>query len=178
MRSHAASLNRSLGIFGRLFLCCIYCIGAVHPRYAIAANPGSPAAGDGRKSCLRLLNNPIVTVDQMSGTGEATLYFRNETSKTIPVALIGAVKTPANSPVRVEFSADPKSAPTPIYERTFAPKDMVPVRLLLENVWDDGEFDVEIANHYGTEPSGIVHARRLPISIKLDGIDRLKLALL
>lgn len=161
----------------RLLFCSVFCACVLHAQYSIAASPAEADTTAGRKSCLRLLNSPIVTVDQTNGTGDATLYFRNETSKPVSLALIGAVKTPLNSPVRIEFSADSKSIPTAIYEGTVPPKVMIPVRLLVENVWDDGEFDIEIANHYGTEPSGKIHARRFPVSIKLDGIDRLKLGL-
>jgi hypothetical protein len=141
------------------------------------ASPADPDTGALRKSCLRLLNNPIVTIDQTSGTGETTLYFRNETAKDVSMALIGAVKTPANSAVRVEFANESPSHPVAIYEQPVPPKTMVRVRLLVENAWDDGEFDIEIANHYGNETSGKVHVRRFPVSIRLDGQDRLKLAL-
>lgn len=166
-----------MGVFCRAFLCYLFCAGAIRPQCAVVTSPAESDASAGRRSCLRLLNNPIVTVDQTSGMGDAILYLRNETSKDILMALIGTIKTPANSPVRVEFSTDSKTAPMAIYVRTVPPKTMVPVRLLVENAWDDGEFDIEIANHYGSESSGKIHARRFPISIQVDGIDRLKLAL-
>jgi len=47
--------------------------------------------------------------------------------------------------------------------------------VLVSNAWD-GEFGIEIANHYGTKATGKIHARRSSKSIKLDGVDKLKLS--
>jgi hypothetical protein len=72
-----------------------------------------------------------VTVDQASGAGETTLYFRNETVKGVPMALIGAIETPVNSPVLIEFSTDTTTSPTVVYERTVPPRTTISVRLLI-----------------------------------------------
>lgn len=169
--------SRGLRFLQTLVLCFLLCPFPLGLPRAIAEPPDDVRANANRKSCLRLLKEPIVTIDQISGTGDTTLDFRNETSKTVEMALIGTVTTPSTSRARVKFAADSKSTPTAIYTQNVAPKTNASVRLVVENAWDDGEFDIEIANHYGTESSGTVHARRFPISIRLDGLDRLKLAL-
>jgi len=67
--------------------------------------------------------------------------------------------------------------PTRVYELALAAKTTATLAMIVEDDWDDGEFDIELSNHYGTEKIGRVHVRRFPISIKLDGGDALKLGL-
>jgi hypothetical protein len=128
-------------------------------------------------SCVRLLNNPVISVDPVTGSGEAVLLLTNQTDKEVNAALLGNISSPPNSPAYVEFSSDGGPSPSQLYQAKLAPRDTVRVRVILRNDWEDSEFDVDLTNHYGAEKVGKVHVRRIPVGIKLEGTERLKLVL-
>ncbi len=127
--------------------------------------------------CVRLLNGPAITVDQVTGEAFAELNIRNQTDKPQSVALVAAVTSPINSPVYGTFASNSQPQPTRIYQSVLAPKASGSVNLIIHEAWDDSEFDVELFNHFGAEQMGKVHVRRFPVGIKIDGADQLKLAL-
>jgi hypothetical protein len=166
-------LSGSVRLSTILFLFCSIVCAWTQDRNAVEGMDGTA-----RKSCVRLLNHPVVTVNQVTGTGEAIIYLRNETDKQVALGLIGTIKAPLNSPVVAKFIGDSTNDNGSVYERLLPPKTVVPLHLVVQDVWEDGEFDIEVTNHYGTEVSGKVHVRRFPVSVKLDGTERLKLGLL
>jgi hypothetical protein len=142
--------------------------------------PASPTAATSAKSslCVRLLNAPVISIDPTTGSGEAVLLLTNQTEKEVNAAILGTIASPQNSPAYLEFSADTGSNSDQIYETKLGPKATIRVRAILRNDWEDGEFDIDLTNHFGAERVGKVHVRRIPVGIKLEGTDRLKLALL
>jgi hypothetical protein len=127
--------------------------------------------------CVRLLGSPTVTINQATGEGTTDLDLRNQTDKEVSLALVASVSSQGNSPVYATFESDLQKQPKRIYEKVVPPKTTVSVRLIVHEDWDDAELDLEIANHYGAEKIGKVHVRRFPVGIKIDGSDKLKLAL-
>lgn len=128
--------------------------------------------------CVRLLNAPVVTVDPVTGSGEARLLLTNQTEKPVNATLLGTVTAPPNSSVSVEFSTDAGANRSLLYQVSVPSKSTITAKVLVSRVWDDGEFDIELTNHYGSEKVGKVHVKRVPVGIKLEGTDRLKLALI
>ncbi len=135
-------------------------------------------AGDSaRAPCVRLVKPLVVTIDQATGKGTGTLYLRNETNKPVELAL-SAVAAPANSSSYAEFSDDSGAKPIGLYEKEkLEPKKTLQLTVTVAEMWDDGEMDFNLSNHYGTESFGKFHVIRRPVGIKLDGTDKLKLAL-
>jgi hypothetical protein len=127
--------------------------------------------------CVRLVNSPAVTVNQATGEGTADFDLRNQTDKEVNVALVATVSSPANSSIYATFVSATQTQPKRIYETVLPAKTTASLKLIVQEDWDDAEFDIEIANHYGTEKIGKVHVRRFPVGVKVDGTDRLKLAL-
>jgi len=127
--------------------------------------------------CVRLVNSPAVTVNQATGEGTADLDLRNQTDKEVNVALVATVSSPANSSIYASFVSATQTQPKRIYETVLPAKTTASLKLIVQEDWDDAEFDIEIANHYGTEKIGKIHVRRFPVGVKVEGTDRLKLAL-
>jgi hypothetical protein len=127
--------------------------------------------------CVRLLNAPVISVDPVTGTGEALLLLTNQTNREVSLALLGTVTAPPNSPVSVEFSTDAGANRSPLYQVPVPSKSTIKTNVFVTGVWEDGEFDIDLTNHYGTEKMGKVHVKRIPVGIRLEGTDRLKLAL-
>jgi len=137
----------------------------------------SKAAPAKASVCVRLLNAPVISVDPTTGSGEAVLLLTNQTEKEVNATLLGTITTPPNSPAYLEFFANAGTNSDQLFEGKLAPKATIKVRAILRNDWEDGEFDVDLTNHFGSEKVGKVHVRRIPVGIKLEGTDRLKLAL-
>src|SRR6202043_3574334 len=127
--------------------------------------------------CVRLLNAPVISIDPTTGSGEAILLLTNQTEKEVKASLLGTITTPQNSSPYLEFFSNTGPNSDQLYEGKLAPKASIKVRVILRNDWEDGEFDVDLTNHFGAEKVGKVHVRRIPVGIKLEGADRLKLAL-
>jgi hypothetical protein len=140
-------------------------------------NPQNGGSASKKTECLRLLNAPVISVDPVTGSGEAPLLLTNQTEKQINAALLGTVTTPPNSSVLVEFSTDVGTNRSALYQISVPSKSSITAKVLVRGVWDDGEFDIDLTNHYGTEKIGKVHVKRIAVGIKLEGTDRLKLAL-
>jgi hypothetical protein len=127
--------------------------------------------------CVRLVNNPAVTINQATGEGTADLDLRNQTNQPVNVALVATVSSSVNSSVYATFVSAAQMQPTRVYEMLLPAKTTASVRLIVQEDWDDAELDIEIANHYGAEKIGKVHVRRFPVGVKVDGSDSLKLSL-
>ena len=146
-----------------------------------SAEKQSPSAGNPAPAkvtaCVCLLNTPVITIDQTTGSGEAVLLLTNQTDKEANAALLGTIASPANSPAYVEFFNESGTSADRLYQAKLAAKATAKIRAVVRGAWEDGEFDIDVTNHYGAEKIGKVHVRRLPVGIKLEGADRLKLAL-
>jgi hypothetical protein len=101
--------------------------------------------------CVRLLNNPEVTINQATGEGKAELDLRNQTDKEASVALVATMSTSGNSSVYATFTSETQTHPKRSYETVLPPKTSSIVKVTVHDDWDDAELDLEIANHYGAE---------------------------
>jgi len=78
----------------RFVICSLVLWGLCVAASAQERNEGKNAntKTQGAGPCVRLLNTPVITVNQATGRGEAILYLRNQTDKEAAIALVGIAR--------------------------------------------------------------------------------------
>src|SRR6185312_7164506 len=118
-----------------------------------------------------------ITIDPSTGSGTGLLLLHNETRSPKRVSLTATGKELNNSIAIVEFASEPPVAFARLFEMDLAPKQTVSVRIRIVNDWDDGDLNIQLTNHFGSELLGIVQVRRRPVGLRLLQGDQFKLAL-
>src|SRR5437660_8323298 len=171
-------MNNYLSKFILLTQCCLQLsLFAQRAGAQSEVNLQNGGSASKKTECVRLISARPIVIDPVSGSGETLLLLTNQTEKQVNAALLGVAAAPPNSSASVEFSTEAGTNRSPLYQVSIPSKSVIRVKVLVNSVWEDGEFDVDLTNHYGTEKIGKVHVKRIPVGIKLDGTDRLKLAL-
>jgi hypothetical protein len=121
-----------------------------------------------RPPCVRLVNQPFIGINSVSGTGTTELLLRNQTNKAAELALTGMPSASGSPWIRVAFSSPSSNKVSTIYEASIPPKTTLAVEMTIQGDWNDGASVIELMNHYGTENVGRVQLQRIPRSIRID----------
>ncbi len=126
----------------------------------------SPSATGAPAKCVKLINQPVVFVDQATGLGSATLLLSNQLKVPVTLDLTAAFVPTLASQTLVEFADTEKGLPSPIFERKLAPLEKITVFLTVKDAWSDGQQDIELYNHFGKETMGKIHVLRVSLALE------------
>jgi hypothetical protein len=147
----------------------------------------STLSAEEKPPCVKLINADVVHINHFTGSGSVVLLLRNNTKSPAELALTANALNDPSASVKVRFQpvedasqnqphADSSATPAlPLISDAAAYiEKAVPaesnrfVRLVVADVWKDGDLDLELRNHYGKEIIGKVHIERSPLAIRLD----------
>jgi hypothetical protein len=149
-------------------------------------SPSTLAAED-KPPCVKLVSADVLHINHFTGSGSVVLLLRNNTKSPAEIALTANVVNDPSVSVKVRFQpledtgrnqphAEPlaePSLPSDSDAAAYIEKDLPQesnrfVKLVVSDVWKDGNLDLELRNHYGKEVVGKVHVERSPLAIRLD----------
>ena len=120
-------------------------------------------------SQLKVLNAPVINVGRATGSGDGTLWLRNDSANPVDLKLSASISSPKPSAVRVRFSPEGTSASEQDYfDLTIPAKGLVKVAIHVSDDWVDGDVAVDIFDQKTSTKLGSIQATRFPFAVKFD----------
>jgi hypothetical protein len=125
---------------------------------------GVPAADE-----PKLIGNPVVLIDRVSGTGKAAIYFFNSTNAELTISLGASVPSATKTArMKILFSETEQGPGSEVLNHVVKKGSQAErVWALVTDAWDVGDIDIDLVDKDAN--LGTLKIRRLPFTVKLDG---------